>query len=177
MDGQYQSEVYNFTLSQKATISKWIIDSIEGESWKEGNDLHIDEILYPEIPENVWITVSFSLITFVDEELSRLGYTSIIPIIFIPLYGDEDERGVNFNSVLEVSSQFDVTPPSLFICPINWEGFIEAYSNRKRIGDIKFLDNLIYIYYHEELNSSGLEYVRNISILHNKHTKFLKDNE
>jgi|SRR5690554_202326 len=176
MAGQHHNEENNFTLSQKTTISKWIIDSIKSESWKEGDDLHIDEIIQTEVSENFWVAVSLNLISFTDKELSRLGYEDIIPIVFIPLYGDEHERGVNFDNIYEIKPELDITPPSLFVCSIYWEGFINAYANREIIGDIKILDDLFYIYYYEELHNNGLEYVRNISILPKERVNFLREN-
>jgi hypothetical protein len=177
MAGQYHIEKNNFTLSQKKNISKWIVDSIQNESWKEGNDLHIDDIIHTEISEDTWIKISLNLISFAHKELFRLGYEKIIPIVFIPLYGDENERGINFDDIFEINSELDITPPSLFVCSMHWEGFIDAYSDRKIIGEIKILDDLFYIYYYEKLHDNGLEYVRNISILPKERVSFLKEND
>src|SRR5690606_27361189 len=100
-----------------------------------------------------------------SEKLITLGFENIIPIMFIPLYGDEQERGINFKDIFTIEQELDITPPSLFICPDNWEEFGDMFLRRKILYDIQYEDSLYSVYYYEQLHPNGLEYIRNISVL------------
>jgi len=178
MDGKYHknAKIEQFTLFQKSLISEWILDSINGNKWENDNDLHIDEIIQGEIPQDHWVDISFLTVKFANEEITRLGIDSIIPIMYIPLYGDEYKIGINFEDLNGINSELDFTPPSLFVCPINWESFKDAFFSRDMLYDILLEKELYSLYYYEELHPNGLEHIRNISILPKKHIKFLQEN-
>lgn len=165
MAGKYNKDIFEFTSSQKVMLSEWILDSINEKKWENFDDLHIDEIINDTIPEDIWIEVSLVTIRFANQEIVRLGFDDIIPIMFIPLYCDENKKGVNFKNLNSFKEELDITPPSLVLCPENRKEFRDMFSRREALYDVLYKDHLYSVYYYEELNPNSLEYMRNLSLI------------
>lgn len=147
-------------------IHKWIFNNIENKYWERHIDLHIDDINNRFETNQDWLQASIDLVTISNNYLSSLSKDKeYVPLVFISLYGDEKKRGVNFD-LNSIESEYDFTPPSLFVPFKKWEVFKKSFKNRQEIN-FNTQQQSLKFYYFEEMHGNGLEYVRNICLAPN----------
>ncbi|MBA3986240.1 MAG: hypothetical protein H0X63_06650 [Flavobacteriales bacterium] len=162
MAGKYQNNF--FCESDLRKIKQWISNNLKNNEWVNNLDLHLDEINIAFDNPDLWINAGLELLLISNNILAELIENNFISIVFFPLFAEEKAEGITFKKFSYIKKEFDLTPPSLFICPKNWIVLNEAFGERKIIEIFNFKENDIYVYFFEEKHDNGLEYVRNVSI-------------
>lgn len=164
MVGPFQNKTF-FSEEERNKVFNWIQDSISQEAWLKGYDYHLDEIDSKYEQKELWLNGAIELAHISNTYLDKDEKNKFVAIIFIPLYVDDIAKGYSFSSYWELDKDLDITPPSLFVCPYSWEGFINAFEKRDVVDYINSRNRRFDLYYFEELHDNGLEFVRNVTLV------------
>ncbi|MHA7878006.1 MAG: hypothetical protein ACX93T_03765 [Bacteroidota bacterium] len=153
MDGKYPSDSYAFTAKQRTVIKTWIQNTIANKKWEGYFFIPIDAVHKRKGRyKKYWVSISISLVHYANQFLQAINRTDIVGIVDIPLYANEQFlMGFNFKNLENIYSEFDLTPPSLFIFPKQSTEFSNIYRNAIGLGELLIGERLFNVLGYEYL--------------------------
>ena len=148
----------------KKVIKQWIQKTVEDNSWKEHNDLHIDEISDKFTKANTWIDGGLKCFNLAKQIRNDLKLPFAVELRIV-LNSSIAPKGKNFDSLSDLSQDLSWTPPSLYIYKKDYALFQSALKKAIKIDliDLNFHDTQCY--YFETLSTYDPEYYRSIAFV------------
>lgn len=146
-------------------IKEWLINVIDDGSWKSYDSLHID-VINSEYEDNYnWFKGGIECLNIANSILDELSISKSKVFLLYSLIDGEKEIGVNFKNLSELKSQFDFTPPSIYVYEEEWDGFRETINKGILIEDSIFNIKDLSAYHVEYREYGDNEYRRSVIVL------------
>jgi len=145
----------------KKRINTWVDNTVFLKSYKEFDDLHIDEIFTPEPKQQDWFDLSIEAYEYALK-LVEESYPNISCGLTFSLKAENTRQGVNFKNIQELTGEFDITPPSLYLFKKGEELWNLPETECISPGNIQFLNNYIFYYSEFELKDIKDEFGRTL---------------
>ncbi len=143
-------------------IMQWLVETIKNDTWRNFDSLHIDDIDSKYESKKNWLNGGIECLYNANKIIHQLSFKDKKVFLLLSLEGNSEKQGINFNSSDELESQFDETPPSLYVYEDSWSNFIDTLQQGHLISkNILNIDG--FDFYHIEYKEEGdLEYRRSI---------------
>jgi hypothetical protein len=149
---------------EKAIINNWISSTVKDGSWKNYNDLHIDEINSVYSSPEYWIPAGNRYLEMAIKYRDKNHINFIVALGF-SLCSSKTSLGLKCESYEELIPQFDSSPPSLYLFEPSWENWRET-EERSSSVEISNLTSLpVKVKYVEFFNVEDLEYRRSLFLI------------
>ena len=149
----------------KNEITNWLLNTVKDESWKNYNSLHIDEICMDYTDKENWLQGGIESLRQASLLLRELSLGDKKVFLLFSLIGRNEEIGINFSNSSELKSQFDSTPPALYLYEDEWSGYVETINEGILINNTILNFNGIYSYHIEYIEEGDDEYRRSVIFL------------
>ena len=149
----------------KNEITEWLLNTVEDESWKSYNSLHIDEICIDFKNKENWLQGGIKNLRQASSLLEELAIRDKKVFLLVPLIGKSKKIGINFSNSTELKSQLDSTPPSLYLYENDWSGYVDTINEGVLIDDTILDFEGIYSYHVEYVEEGDHEYRRSLIFL------------
>lgn len=159
MDGGYLNE-----LNMKEIIENWMLTTTKNGSWKNYNDLHIDNINVEYRIKSKWIVGLLNCLNIAIEIRNERNLNFIVGI-GLSLYSSITPRGLSFNSIEMLQDEIDWSPPSLYLFQPQWSDWQEIEKNGISVDCIDFGIYAEKKYLNEFYNKNDKEYRRSLFIV------------
>jgi hypothetical protein len=147
----------------KKIIRDWFNDVTSSGSWKEYDDLHIDEIDHNCKNPIVWVNNGLKYLS--EAILIRNEKKSqFIIALRIFLESTEVHEDINLNNLEEIKDCFEDTPPSLLAFLPDWDNWLEMLNKGIDLTSSINLNEGLKCNYYEYYTTDDKEYRRIIYI-------------
>ncbi|MBI5758251.1 MAG: hypothetical protein HZA46_07025 [Planctomycetales bacterium] len=99
-------------------IKQWLDNVAVVKHVNNTSDVHIDTLDARYKVRNTWISGAVELLIAANAYANAIGVRGVLSAAF-PLAAADVFLGVDYNSIAELESEFDITPPSLYYFPEN----------------------------------------------------------
>jgi hypothetical protein len=170
MDGLSQ----NKTAAHEKKIESWMRTIIVDGGIDRYDDLHIDRIDAKWKARDLWIPGALQAYELALNIRDRNGFPFSVVLGF-SLQSGEQRKGINFCTRVELESEFNRTPPSLYLFRPEEEPWAQSSPSRSTVGTDMFVERIsvdifevsvvtIRCYYVEFRSTDANEYSRSVLI-------------
>jgi hypothetical protein len=156
------------TMNKKSEdkIRKWLLRTIESGTWRNFDDLHVDEIDRKYKTNTTWIQGGIESLEIASDALRKLGLDKDHFVqLCIYLKSSPSPTKPNFSTMSDLFDQLSWTPPSLYVFQKWFEKWRFAMDKAAELKHFHIGLEGAKIYYSESFDSEELEYLRFLYVL------------
>jgi len=150
-------------MNKQDKIKDWILNTIEDESWKTYNDLHIDTVSPSFKSKENWITGGIQCYHIANDFINRNSIPFILELS-IALKSKKKDKDYCINNWKDVAKDLTQTPPSLYIYKSDWGDLKNMFKKSILLKDIGLNIEDGLAYYCQTFNSDDNEIRRSFFI-------------
>ena len=138
-------------------LQHWIEANIETEGFSRFEDLHLDELESDYTSPDTWIVAINDVVEALNEIRNKIP-AGFCASIGVSLLASDSPLGITFHDSKQLSKEFTVTPPSVYIFKKGDEPWVQRPADAKQLpseilSDCTVNVQLIYLEYREMYES------------------------